>query len=728
MYDDEFPLRMEPRGDESLIKFEGFVDKLGPAIDMTHSEAEKQAVSGSRETEGEEEYAIREIIGTKMKGRKQQYIVLWDTKEVSLEPKEGLHPDLIKEYESRIEQAALTVLDPNPNPKQDPKWVQDATEINRGTACVDYTVNSVHALLTELKQKEKMIGELIHKQKQKGTVKDWEQGVLEEFAKVRDSRFEEVDEETKAKVLRENLAMRLRMILEAKKDGRMKGRLVGQGFLETLSQYGSKTDAPVASLTAMRMLLFMGGEEGDVIASGDIAGAFLAADDYPEGAEPRFVSFREYRGGPVHVWRLKGPLYGSKDSPYKWWESFCNFVTKVQSIVDKGFIPDKGQGTVDDIIESAASNFQRGIDEPCVFYNPHTGMRLVLYVDDMITRGSETATRQFYTALNDKYPLRSWDILTPDTPLQHLGFTITEEVREGRTYRYISQEKDVMQFLDDNNITLTKEVECPMPSRHAMLKKDRLLNAEEIKQFRSLVGSLGFYSVSLRYDISRSVCRVQQMQSAPTEGALEAAIRIAAYVGCTSDFRIGGAVVNHLNEVEYYTDSDHAGDAGITYRSHTGIMITLNDIPIQWKSQQQPKTVLSPAEAEIFACSEGLKQANWVRWIAKDLQIKFPSVAVLQVDNDQVRSFVNATCAKSRLRTTISMRWAGVQELRQTAEEGACVIKHVRTDKNKADILTKCLEAKEFKRQVEQVQGSRLKFKRKDEVLLMTIGNGLIGG
>ena len=68
----------------------------------------------------------------------------------------------------------------------------------------------------------------------------------------------------------------------------------------------------------------------------------------------------------------------------------------------------------------------------------------------------------------------------------------------------------------------------PMPSRHAMLKKDRLLNTEEVKQFRSLVGSLGFYSVSLRYDISRSVCRVQQMQSEPTEGVLDAAIRIAA--------------------------------------------------------------------------------------------------------------------------------------------------------------------------------------------------------
>ena len=43
---------------------------------MTHSEAEKHAVPGSRETEEEEEYVIREIIGTKMKGRKQHYMWL----------------------------------------------------------------------------------------------------------------------------------------------------------------------------------------------------------------------------------------------------------------------------------------------------------------------------------------------------------------------------------------------------------------------------------------------------------------------------------------------------------------------------------------------------------------------------------------------------------------------------------------------------------------------------
>ena len=55
------------------------------------------------------------------------------------------------------------------------------------------------------------------------------------------------------------------MLLELKKDERRKGRLVGQGFWETESQYGKKIDSPVASLAAVRMLSFMGEEVEDEV-------------------------------------------------------------------------------------------------------------------------------------------------------------------------------------------------------------------------------------------------------------------------------------------------------------------------------------------------------------------------------------------------------------------------------------------------------------------------------
>ena len=55
-------------------------------------------------------------------------------------------------------------------------------------------------------------------------------------------------------------------------------------------------------------------------------------------------------------------------------------------------------------------------------------MKIALYVDDVITRGSEQETRALFKAIDEKYPLRSWGILSPDNPLIHLGFTITEEI------------------------------------------------------------------------------------------------------------------------------------------------------------------------------------------------------------------------------------------------------------------------------------------------------------
>ena len=46
------------------------------------------------------------------------------------------------------------------------------------------------------------------------------------------------------------------------------------------------------------------------------------------------------------------------------------------------------------------------------------------------------------------------------------------------------------------------------------------------------------------------------------------AIRVAMYVGCPPGFKLGGAVKQGENNMEYYTDSDHAGDTGLNMKSH----------------------------------------------------------------------------------------------------------------------------------------------------------------
>ena len=134
------------------------------------------------------------------------------------------------------------------------------------------------------------------------------------------------------------------------------------------------------------------------------------------------------------------------------------------------------------------------------------------------------------------------------------------------------------------------------------------------------------------------------------------AIRVAMYVGCTSGFKLGGAVKQDENNMEYYTDSDHAGDEKLTMRSHTGVMILMNGVPIHWRSKRQSKTVLSPAHAEIHACSEGLREARLIGWTAEDMMIDIPHRVVLQVENSQVKSFKESTCMRSKLKGMISKR------------------------------------------------------------------------
>ena len=51
--------------------------------------------------------------------------------------------------------------------------------------------------------------------------------------------------------------------------------------------------------------------------------------------------------------------------------------------------------------------------------------------------------------------------------------------------------------------------------------------------------------------------------------------------------------------MEFYNDSDHAGDGKSgDVRSTTGVIILLNGMPVSWQGNKQPKTSLSSACAE----------------------------------------------------------------------------------------------------------------------------------
>ena len=117
-------------------------------------------------------------------------------------------------------------------------------------------------------------------------------------------------------------------------------------------------------------------------------------------------------------------------------------------------------------------------------------------------------------------------------------------------------------------------------------------------------------------------------------------------------------------------------------------MIMLNGMPVFWRSNKQPKTSLSSAQAEIYALSEACKDANKVTWEHEEMGRDSSRPLRVYVDNAAGISFQQSTCASSKLGGIFDNRWDWVEELKQVSQFKAVKIA---TDKNVADLLTKCL-------------------------------------
>lgn len=78
------------------------------------------------------------------------------------------------------------------------------------------------------------------------------------------------------------------------------------------------------------------------------------------------------------------------------------------------------------------------------------------------------------------------------------------------------------------------------------------------------------------------------------------------YHALNAEFSIVGRYGGDYDEVECYSDSDHAGDRGIDCSSPTGIFVMLNGVPVHWRSVKQVSTAVSGALAcaEIYTLSD----------------------------------------------------------------------------------------------------------------------------
>ena len=343
--------------------------------------------------------------------------------------------------------------------------------------------------------------------------------------------------------------------------------------------------------------------------------------------------------------------------------------------------------TLSEWLTSAEVGFVPGSNEPCAFMHPTTGLKIAVVVDDILCRGSPEATAEFYRMLGDRFDCKDPTYLSDSSPIKYVGFDICMRQVKSEPYIYITQQHDLLNYLHGVGVGDVKRLANPMPNKYAILHDPDPLNEEESHRYRSIVGALNFYSGATRYDISYPVSRLSQFCKRPTVGSMKALYRVLAYMKCTSDFSISGKYGGDaVNTVECYSDSDHAGDKGMSTRSQTGVLILLNGAPVYWRSVKQVSTAISSACAEIYALSDAAKHARLYRWRGEELGMQHHGPVVVQVDNLQAKSFAAGTCVDSKLKGTFDIRAGWVQELRDKEE---LRVDYVMSANNLADLLTK---------------------------------------
>ena len=174
-------------------------------------------------------------------------------------------------------------------------------------------------------------------------------------------------------------ATNCRELLEFKRSGVWKARVVVQGFRESKELLDGPDfiySSNVVGLSSVRRILLTKCPSRHAIAQVDISTAFLQSDMFPPGSPARYLRLFDPVAGKVRFFRQWGVLYGSCSAPRRWQETLHPWI--------------ETQG------------FTAGKNEQCIFYNSKTKVLVATYTDDIIARGPAEAVVSFMTIAHTK--------------------------------------------------------------------------------------------------------------------------------------------------------------------------------------------------------------------------------------------------------------------------------------------------------------------------------------
>jgi hypothetical protein len=494
------------------------------------------------------------------------------------------------------------------------------------------------------------------------------------------------------------------VVFDVKMDFTRKARFVAGGHMTQPAT--SMTYSSVVSRDSVRLAFLLATLNGLQILSCDIGNAYLNA---PCREKIWFQAGRECGHDMGKVMVITRALYGLRTSGASW------------------------RQMLSDTLQSPEFGYRQSRGDPDVYMkrrsrpNGSNYYEMVLvFVDDILCVSHDP--QEFMNRLGKIYDLRG----TVSEPSIYLGANVMKhQLPNGSSCWAMSSETYVKNAIinvkellreDGRELRTTKRRgRTPLSiSYKPELDQTTELPPAMISRYLQLIGILRWAIELGRIDITLETALMSQYSASPREGHLEAVYHIFAYLACHPNGRIMFDATTPLIdedcfqhdvdwkpfygdvqeeepidmptplglpvEISCFVDANHAGNV-VTRRSHTGLIIFVQNAPIIWYSKKQNTVESSTFGSELVALRVARDLISALRIKLRLFGVPLKGPANVLCDNLGVVK--NTSIPESTL--TKKHNSINYHIVRESAAMGMLRVGKEDTETNLADVLTKIL-------------------------------------
>lgn len=446
-----------------------------------------------------------------------------------------------------------------------------------------------------------------------------------------------------------------------------KARLVARGFSQVYGENFWDTYAPVVKSSTVRLLMACAVERDMHVEQIDVRNAYVQSE------LKEIIYMRQppgFQEDDDMVCRLNKSLYGLKQAGFEWNKCLNTFL-------------------VNDM------KFKRLKSDPCVYIKSRGDNTLIIsiYVDDiLIFSKQKPIISEFKAEFNRRFEIED---------LEECRKIIGIEVNQKESTIELHQRSFIEEVLTECGMEACHPKRTPSNNALELICDKLNCDACELvdqTKYRSTLGKLLYIAGSTRPDIKYVVSSLSRFSGRPHLVHWSAMRHVISYLKGTIHYRIRYRKTG--NNLVAYSDADYA-NCKLDRRSYTGYVLVLGGGPISWESKKQPTVALSSTEAEYMAVTSAAKEIMFCRSIAFELgfgeMMRGPTT--LCVDNKGAIELAQKTGYSARTKH-IDVRH---HYIRETVDNGYLELKHVPTEEQLADMLTKGLGSTLHERNVKSL-------------------------